>query len=36
MCPFKGTEGTRDIFEALEKGLKSERQAAQSRLALVG
>ena len=36
MCPFKGTEGTKDTLEALEKGLKSERQAAQSRLALVG
>ena len=33
MCPFKGTEGTKDTLEALEKGLKSERQAAQSRLA---
>ena len=29
----KGTEGTKDTLEALEKGLKSERQAAQSRLA---
>ena len=35
MCPFKGTEG-KNTLEALEKGLKSERQAAQSRLALVG
>ena len=33
MCPFTGTEGTKDTLEALEKGLKSERQAAQSRLA---
>ena len=33
MCPFKGTEGTKDTLEALEKGLESERQAAQSRLA---
>ena len=32
MCPFKGTEG-KNTLEALEKGLKSERQAAQSRLA---
>ena len=22
MCPFKGTEGTKDTLEALEKGLK--------------